>query len=558
MEKEYSHEQLREQDEEITLLNRLTAIITSSMSIQMIFESFAQELKKVVDIDWATTALIDGTELYFVALSTTIGSAWQPGEKIPLEGTAAELVYRERQAVYEADLKRHCRFWTGERHLQQGIRSMVYLPLSVADRNIGSLIFASRKPNAYSRRQIRLLGKVALQIAAPIENAQLYARMEQRSRIDMLTGLFNRHHFEERLEEEISRNSRYSDVFSIFMIDLDNFKTYNDAHGHPAGDILLSQIGKIIKNSVRNADQAFRYGGDEFVVILPRTASDDANIVAERVRERIAGEMKKKSIAVTCSIGLASYPADGVLASELIRVADTALYHAKRAGGDRILLSSKILSETLGNGGIYAKHNDLSAVYALVSAVETRDPYTCGHSKRVNTYAVALAQAIGLSPDAVSMLNTAALLHDIGKIGIPDKVLGKKGVLNGEDWEAIKAHPRLGANIVSNMPSLVPCVSSILHHHERWDGGGYPEGLKGEEIPLEARILAIADSFEAMTSARPYRPALSLGEVVRELRQGVGGQFDPKLVEVFIRIVEAGLPERVIIGQDSSIDQIDL
>jgi diguanylate cyclase (GGDEF)-like protein/putative nucleotidyltransferase with HDIG domain len=556
MEKEYSHKQLREQDEEVTLLNRLTTIITSSVSIQMIFEGFAEELKKVVDIDWATIALIDGTELYFMVLSSVIGSAWQPGERISLEGTAAELVCRERQAVYEADLKRHSRFWTGENHLQQGIRSIVYLPLSVTDHNIGSLILASRKPNAYNRRQIKLLEKVALQIAAPIENAQLYARMEQRARIDMLTGLFNRHHFEERLEEEISRNSRYGDVFSIFMIDLDNFKTYNDAYGHPAGDILLSQIGKIIKSSVRNADQAFRYGGDEFVVILPRTAREDAHAVAERVRGQIAEGMKKKSIAVTCSIGLASYPADGVLASELVGVADTALYHAKRAGGDRILLSSKILSETLGNGVIYTKRNDLSAVYALASAVEARDPYTYGHSKKVNTYAVALAQAIGLSPDEVSMLNTAALLHDIGKIGIPDKVLGKKGELNGEDWEAIKVHPRLGANIVSNIPSLVPCVSSILHHHERWDGRGYPEGLKGEEIPLEARILSIADSFEAMTSARLYRPALSLEDVVKELRQGVGSQFDPKLVEVFIGIIEAGLPERVMIGQDSSSEQV--
>jgi len=200
MEKEYSHEQLREQDEEVTLLNRLTAIITSSMSIQMIFEGFAEELKKVVDIDWATIALIDGSELHFLALSSTIGSAWQTGERIPLEGTATELVCRERQAVYEPDLKRHHRFWTWESHLQRGVRSIVYLPLSVTDRNIGSLILATHKPNAYSSRHIKLLEKVALQIAAPIENAQLYARMEQKSRIDVLTGLFNRRHFEERLK----------------------------------------------------------------------------------------------------------------------------------------------------------------------------------------------------------------------------------------------------------------------------------------------------------------------------------------------------------------------
>jgi len=552
MEKEYSHEQLREQDEEITLVNRLTAIITSSMSIQMIFEAFAQELKKVVDIDWATIALIDGSELYFLALSSTIGSAWQLDERIPLEGTATEYACRERQAVYESDLKRNHRFWTWESHLQLGIRSVVYLTLSVTDRTIGSLILASRKPNAYSGRQIKLLEKVALQIAAPIENAQLYARVEQKSRIDELTGLFNRRHFEERLKEEVSRHARYGDVFSIFMLDLDNFKTYNDVYGHPAGDILLSQIGEIIRSSVRNADQAFRYGGDEFVVILPQTVRDDAYVVAERVRDQVAGEMEKKSLTVTCSIGLASYPADGVISQDLVTGADTALYYAKWTGGNRTYLSSKVLSEPVDNGEVHGKRNGLSAVYSLVSVVEARDPYVYGHSRRVNTYAVALAEAIGLSPDEVSKVSTAALLHDIGKIGIPDKVLNKKGGLNEEDWRAVKAHPRLGANIISNIPNLVPCVSIILHHHERWDGGGYPEGLKGEEIPIEARILAIADSFEAMSSARPYRPALSLEQVVKELRQVAGHQFDPQLVKVFIGIIEAELPEKVKISQDST------
>jgi len=555
IEKEYLHERLREQDEEITLVNRLTRIITSSVSIQMIFEGFAQELKKVVDIDWATVALIDGADLHFMALSSTIGSPWQTDERIPLEGTATEQTCQERQSLYEPDLKRHYRFWTGEYHSQQGIRSIVYLPLSIKDQVIGSLIVASRKPNAYSRSQIKLLERVTSQIAAPIENAHLYTRVEERSRIDELTELFNRRHFEERLKEEISRHSRYGDMFSIFMLDLDNFKNYNDIYGHPAGDILLKQIGKVVKSSIRNADQAFRYGGDEFVVILPHTVRDDAFVVAERVREQIAAEMKERAIGVTCSIGLASYPTDGVISGELVTVADTALYYAKRTGGDRVYLSSKILSEPLAEAGIHARRNGLSAVYALVSTVEARDPYTYGHSRKVNTYAVALAEAVKLSPDVVSKVSTAALLHDIGKIGIPDKVLNKKEKLSDEDWEAIKSHPRLGANIVGNIPNLIPCVSSILYHHERWDGNGYPEGLKGEEIPLEARILAIADTFSAMTSARPYRPALHTEEVIKELKRCAGSQLDPELVEVFIGIIEAGPSEKVKIVQDSSSEQ---
>jgi diguanylate cyclase (GGDEF)-like protein/putative nucleotidyltransferase with HDIG domain len=558
MEKEYSRERLKEQDQETALLNRLTSIMTSNVSIQTIFEGFAQELKKVADIDWATIALVDGNELCFTVLSSTIGSAWQPGERIPLQGTATELACRNRQAVYESDIKRSHRFWTWESHLQLGVRSVVYLPLSVSDRTIGSLILASRKPNAYSHGQTKLLEKVALQIAAPIENAQLYARLEQKSRSDELTGLFNRRYFEERLKEELSRHSRYDDVFSIFMIDLDNFKAYNDVYGHPAGDVLLGQIGRIIRNCIRNVDQAFRYGGDEFVVILPQTARDAAYVVAERVRRQIAEEMEKRAIAVTSSIGLASYPADGMLSGELVDVADTALYHAKRTGGNRIFLSSKILSKPPDDWetpGIDTRPGSMSEVYDIASAAEAKDPYTYGHSKKVNIYAVALAEMIGLSPDVVSALSAAALLHDIGKVGIPEKVLNKKGKLTKDDWEAIKAHPKLGANIISNIPKLAPSVNSILYHHERWDGTGYPEGLKGEDIPIQARILAIADSFEAMTSARPYRPALALEEVVTELRQGAGSQYDPKLVEVFISIIEAGLPEKIKISQDATNEQ---
>jgi len=486
MEKEYLHEQLEQQDKELALVNRLSTIVTSSMNIKEIFEGFAQELKEVVDVDYAAVALIEGDRLHILALSGQIKSIRRAGDRIPLKGTTTEWVVERKKSLYEANLPQHSRFWTAAHYIKEGIRSIIHLPLVVRDRVIGSLIIAGCQPDAYNTGQIRLLERLALQIATPIENSQLYARAEERARIDELTGLFNRRHFEERLKEEIARHSRYSNAFSLLMLDLDNFKTYNDIYGHPAGDEILKQIGAIIRSSIRNADQAFRYGGDEFTVILPQTISEDAYVVAERVREQIASEMKAKEVVITCSIGLASYPSDGVMSGELVTATDTALYYAKRTGGNRTYLSAKVLSEPLTEAGANARGGGLSAVYALVSAVDAKDHYTYGHSRKVNTYAVALAEAIGLSPDEVSRVSTTALLHDIGKIGIPDKILSKKGKLTTEEWEAIKSHPKLGANIIGNVPSLVSCLPGILYHHERWDGTGYPEGLKGATIPLDA------------------------------------------------------------------------
>ena len=279
--------------------------------METIFDGFVQELRKLVQFDWITITSVDEGEIRVLALSSIGGSPWQPEERIPLEGTATEWVCRARKSLYEADLSQHHRFYTGKDYLQKGIHSVVYLPLTIKDESIGSLIVANHNPNAFTPKQIKLLEQVALQIATPIENSQLYAQAEKRARIDELTGLFNRRHFEERLKEEVSRHSRRGDVFSIFLLDLDNFKAYNDRYGHPAGDILLNQAGRTIRSSVRDADQAFRYGGDEFVIILPLTNTDDARGVADRVRQRIADEMGQGDSPVTCSIGLASYPSDG-------------------------------------------------------------------------------------------------------------------------------------------------------------------------------------------------------------------------------------------------------
>ena len=327
----------------------------------------------------------------------------------------------------------------------------------------------------------------------------------------------------------------------MIILDLDSFKTFNDKYGHLSGDKLLRKIGSIIKGAIRGADQAFRYGGDEFAVLLPQTAIDAATQVAERVRQHIATKVKAGSVPITASLGLASWPADGIGPNEILSAADAALYRAKRNGGNQIQCSSGTLLH-LGDLEVsFWSDNDsgaLSAIYALAATVDARDHYTGSHSKRVSKYAVVLAEALAMGALEISQLETCALLHDIGKIGVSDEILGKQGKLNDDEWEIIKTHPQLGSTIASRSRQLAPYVPGILHHHERYDGTGYPHGLKGEDIPLEARILAVADAFAAMTSDRVYSKALPQEEALEEIKQGAGKQFDPRLAEIFISTIQ--------------------
>ena len=542
MEKEYLQERLREREEELSVINRSSTIITSSMDIQGIYDSFIGELKKVVDVSWAAITLIEENDLYFLALSSEVGSAWEAGERVPGKGSATEWVANHKKTVYEPNLSMESRFGTAEYHLKQGIRAIVYLPLIAKGKAIGSLIIASRQPNAYSQRHIVLLEQLAYQIAMPVENSRLYAEAEEKARVDELTGLLNRRSLDEMITSEVGRHSRYGGVFSIIILDLDSFKAFNDTHGHLAGDRLLRHVGSVLKSTIRTADQAFRYGGDEFAVLLAHTTTDNAYEVAERIRSRLASEVEAEYAPVTTSLGLASWPINGISANEVIAAADAALYHAKRSGGNQGYLASVTLppldDPVVGSGEVQESES-LGTIMALAATVDSKDHYTGSHSKKVKEHAVALAEALNLEPLEISRLETCSLLHDIGKIGISDDILNKRGKLKAEEWVTIKSHPETGATIASHARELAPYIAGILHHHERYDGSGYPKGLKGEEIPLEARILAIADAFAAMTSERAYSDALPWEEAVKEIKRGAGKQFDPHLVEVFLSVVSA-------------------
>jgi len=546
LEKEYLQDQLRKREQELSLINQLAGVISSSLNIQEVYDAFADELKEVVEADYTAICLIEGEEIYFAAVSSEVGSTWHTGQIIPVAGTTVEWVSLNKRPFYERDLSHSRRFWTGEDHAKRGIKSMLYLPLVNKGDVIGVLLVGSKKPAAYSPEQTILLEHLASQIAAPIENSRLFTKSEEIARIDGITELYNRRHFDERIREEIDRHSRYGDILSILLIDLDNFKKYNDTFGHLAGDRLLVQAAGIIKNSIRSSDQAFRYGGDEFAVLLPHSSTMDSFSVAERMRERISETMAARQLDISVSIGVASWPGDGVTLDELCYAADMALYYAKRTGQNRTSIASKTLfSLNEPSVSINSEAEVLSTIYALAATLEARDKFTYGHSRRVSRYAVAVAEKLNLVPEQVALVSAAALLHDIGKVGIPDNILNKNGKLLDDEWELLRQHPRLSATIIGHVPSLSACLAAVRHHHERWDGTGYPAGLKGENIPIEARILCVTDSFEAMISERPYRSALSFKHAIAELEKCSGSQFDPGIVRAFIPIVLASAPDDI-------------
>ncbi|MDH5696844.1 MAG: diguanylate cyclase, partial [Dehalococcoidia bacterium] len=428
IERAYLHEEVRQREEELSLISHLATIMTSSLDVHQIYDSFIRELRKVVDVDLAAVVLVEGEELNLLALTSEIGSAWQTGDRLSLKGTATEWVVTHKEALVEPNLTQESKFWTGKYHLKQGVQSMVFLPLLVHGEAIGSLCIASRRPNAYSQSQVQLLSQLASRIATSIENARLYARAEQRARIDELTGLWNRRHLMERVQIEIGRHSRYGGTFSLIILDLDSFKAFNDSYGHIAGDKLLKQLGTVLKGAIRDADEAFRYGGDEFAILLPQTSIKDAHEVAERVRRRIASEIKAGSTSMTASLGLANWPVDGIAINEIINAADKALYYAKQSGGNQsqaVLEVLPPLAEPANKFEVQQDKGAFSIIYALAAAVDTKDHYAHDHSQRVKEYAVALTKSLDLEPADVARLSIAALLHDIGKIGISDEILNK-------------------------------------------------------------------------------------------------------------------------------------
>ena len=401
-------------------------------------------------------------------------------------------------------------------------------------------------------------GPVESRLARAINRtAQAMADTHDRATMDRLTGVFNRQALLSALFTEVERASRYERPLCVAFVDIDHFKAINDSYGHESGDVVLRGVAQVVAANLRTSDLIGRYGGEEFMLILTETNVEEGAALAEKVRtlverERFAVE-GNPAVSVTISIGIVGGIGQQLRMETLVRDADAAMYSAKSLGRNQTYIfvepdeDARVPRAPISAAGRarafeIGRQARESAIDFLTAVIAPLPNYRGQPSALISTIVVSMAQTLQLPELEVDRIRVAAILHDIGKVAIPTEILDKPAALTSAEWRSMVQHPRIGQVIMEQAAALKDAVPIILHHHERYAGHGYPFGLRGAEIPLGARIVAVADAYDAMVHDRPYKRGVSHDEAVAELRRHAGTQFDPELVTLFCDLFAATAP----------------
>lgn len=518
---------------DLNLLVEVARAVSSELDLHRVFSKIHSQVKRVID-----------APLFYVALGSGEGDSvrleylvegdkvFEP-QKFSTSGTIVGMVIASGKPIYvhnaaERDRLTNQPIGAGPTTVQ----SVVAVPMIVGGKTIGAISAQSYEHDAYNERHVELLCAIAEQSGVAVQNARLYEQARVQADHDPLTELLHHRGIQERLSVELKRAGRNEGRLALLMIDVDKFKSFNDTYGHPAGDRVLKMVASALRRVARDTDVVGRYGGDEFCAILPDTDADSAWTFASRlvaeVNRRPFEVDDGRSVPVDLSIGVAVFPDDAQRREDLIQAADESLYVKKRAAAIGPAYSPQAAGLLLGNVDPFS---------GLIAAIANSGLYARAHMLHCNRLAAAFAEAAGLDETDRDTLLQAAALLDLGELAIPRGILTKPGRLTEAEFDLVKTHSNLGANILKMMAGCEPVAEAVLNHHERFDGSGYPNGLSGQQIPLAARVLAIIDSYVALTHDRPHRRALSSEQAVAEIEKLAGTLYDPAIVKMFVKVV---------------------
>src|ERR1700731_3376847 len=582
----------RAKSRHLTLLNNISRNVITTLNPDEMLAKIAEELEQGLDYSHIGIGLLDYSNKEIVIQGEAGHRKGALGRRLGLDGNVVGHVARTGQmaVVNYQDPEQ-----AGGEPVLEGSVSAIALPIVYADQLHGVLYVETDRDADFPQEEVLFLGTLADLISGALHNALTFKKAQEQAITDGMTGLKTHRFFMEAISGEWKRSTRARRSLSLVLMDLDRFKFVNDFYGHLDGDLVLQRVAHILELNCRRSDVVARYGGDEFVILMPETDSTQSHQLAAKLRSWICSDPVLREKNVTSSFGVATFPLNGSTPQELIQVADASMYLSKHQGGNavstadqynsddsrkwkrdvldaylgvtlkrlfttgpdalveiysRIEQFARSLAETESNakrGGTKEKAESprelsfeplppivMDTLTSLALAVDAKDQFTQGHSQKVSSYAVLIAEAIGLEGTEIEEVRLGAMLHDLGKVGITESILNKCGPLNPEEWETMKRHVEYGAKLLEPLHGTERIRDMVAHHHEFFDGSGYPQGLAGNHIPLGARIVAIADAYDTITSERTYKKARTPQEAFQELERCGGAQFDPELVSAFV------------------------